>query len=387
MRRLLLAVPALVLLCPGRSASAGVDPALVGTWRGEAVPIELRIAVSGACSVGDQEGACACSGGRLRMTDRDGHASEYEYTLEDGALVLSGGEIAVPLRLQRVGGPPASASASVNGDPRPSAKGQSTPWNKESWGLRLDIPPGWKGGEKDGVLLLGSDTEAGLLIVRFFRKTTREELLAGYKTGVREQGVTLSADGEAQEIKAPAGAALAGELSGSAADGTRLRARTIAVLSPFGGAAVAMGLTTPEKFPALRARVEELWRTFRFSEPKAPNGAALLAGRFEYVYVSKNGGYSRESRITLCADGRFTKNGELAGSGSAGSAFTAHGDGGSWISEGDAENGQLVLTYGGGGAETLAYRVSHDPRDRSAFGPAVVIGNTKYQRTGNGECR
>ncbi len=37
-------------------------------------------------------------------------------------------------------------------------------------------------------------------------------------------------------------------------------------------------------------------------------------------------------------------------------------------------------------SETLEYRVSRDPKDRSGYGPGVTIGSTKYQKTGPGTC-
>lgn len=260
-----------------------------------------------------------------------------------------------------------------------------TPWKKEAWGLELRVPAAWRSAEQNGVLLLGSDTEAGLIVVRHLPKTTKAELSAGYQAGVRESGVALEPSGEPTERKAPGGTALSGELSGSAADGSALKAQSIAVLSRFGGAAVVFGLTDEAHFEGIRPRVVAIAESIRFSEPKRAKGAEVLSGRFEYVYVSKTGSYSREAKITLCADGRFSKGGELAGSGAAGAAVTAHNNQGTWSAEGDGESGQLTLVYGNGATETLPYRVSRDPRDQSAFGPALSIGDTKYQRTG--DCR
>lgn len=265
------------------------------------------------------------------------------------------------------------------------AEGGGLPWKKDAWGVELRVPAGWRSGEHNGALLMGSDSEAGLIVVRYLPKTTKAELVSGYQSGVNEGGVRLSPSGEAQEFKAQGGTALSGELSGATAEGSTLKAQSVAVLSRWGGAAVVFGLTDEAHFAGLRPRVEEIAKSLRFREPKAPQGAEVLAGRFEYVYVSKSGSYSREAKITLCADGRFTKGGELAGSGSAGSAVSAHNNGGTWSSEGDGESGQLTLLYGNGATETLPYRVSRDPRDRSAYGPAVSIGDTKYQRTG--DCR
>ena len=54
----------------------------------------------------------------------------------------------------------------------PSGKG--TPFEKESWGVRLTVPGGWRAGENDGLLLIGGESEAGLIVVRFVPQTLRK---------------------------------------------------------------------------------------------------------------------------------------------------------------------------------------------------------------------
>jgi hypothetical protein len=147
-----------------------------------------------------------------------------------------------------------------------------------------------------------------------------------------------------------------------------------------------LGLTTAEKYATLKARTEAVAQSVSFSAPKMPKGADVLAGRYEYVYVSPVGGYTREAKITLCADGRFSKGGEMAGSGAGWGAVNNHNNGGTWSSQGDALSGQITLTYNNGQSETLQYRVSQDPKDRGGYGPGVTIGSTKYQKSGPGNC-
>jgi hypothetical protein len=112
----------------------------------------------------------------------------------------------------------------------------------------------------------------------------------------------------------------------------------------------------------------------------------LVAGRYEFVHVSPSGGYSREAAITLCRSGRFTRRGELSGSGGAGSAATSRREGGTWRAAGSAAAGTLTLTWGDGTSTTPQYRASQNANDRSAYGPALHIGDTLYQKTGDGGC-
>jgi hypothetical protein len=108
-------------------------------------------------------------------------------------------------------------------------------------GLDFALPAGGKANEREGLVLLGSDTEPGVIIVRFMPSTTRDLLQAGYQQGLHESGVSLM---PAKPIELFANNGLAGELSGRGQDGSQLTARVIGVPTPFGDSAVFLGLTT-----------------------------------------------------------------------------------------------------------------------------------------------
>jgi hypothetical protein len=233
------------------------------------------------------------------------------------------------------------------------------------------------------MVLAGSDGEAGLIVVRYLPRVTREELLAGYQAGINESGFVARPIAPATPLAAGGGTALAGVLEGMGADGNVVKVRSVGVLSQFGSAVVVTGFTTRPHYATLQARTDAIAQSVSF---RAPPRNGSLAGNYEFVYVSRSGSYSREARLTLCQSGRFSKSGEMAGSGSAGSAVTARQNGGTWQATGDAFTGQLTLTWGNGTSTTLPYRVSQDPKDRSGYGPGVVFGDTLYQKTGAGGC-
>jgi hypothetical protein len=265
----------------------------------------------------------------------------------------------------------------------PPEKGPRTTINRPAWGVTLTLPGGWKSTEKDGMLFAGSDTEAGLIVIRYLPRVSREEMLAGYQAGIDEAGFVARPIAPATSLPASGGAALAGVLEGQAADGSVIKVRSVGVRSQLGSAVVVTGLTTRAQYATLAARTDAIAQSVNF---RAPPRNAALAGNYEFVYVSRSGSYSRESRLTLCQSGRFTRSGELAGSGSAGSAVTSRQSGGTWQATGDGFAGQVTLTWGDGTVSTLPYRVSQDAKDRSFYGPGVQIGDTLYQRTGNGGC-
>ncbi len=286
---------------------------------------------------------------------------------------LVGAVAALALALPAPG--PAAAA-----DPAPGARPS---FFREAWGLGFTVPPNWRAADKDGLLLVVSDTEAGLMIVRFVPRATRDELLAGYREGLNESGFMAAPVEDARPFDVPGASGLAGVMEGQAQDGTTLRVRSIGVLSRHGGAVVVLALTTPAQFARLQSRADALARSIVFSA--APK-AAPIAGDYQFIHVSQSGSYSREARLTLCVSGRYRSSGEMAGSGAAGSAYTGTGQGGSWSASGDASGGSLVLQPDGAGARSVPWRVSTNPRDRSGWGPALYIGNDLYQKVGEGRC-
>ncbi len=393
---------ALALTAP--VAQAVIDPAMVGSWQagtpGQA--ISLQILPDGRCALAGHQVVCASAGAMMMFQSAEGSLA-YQWSVSAGVLQLSRGDAASAVSFQRLGdkaAPPALAqaqpapapapavsprppvAAAANPSAAPQRDARSTV-QKEAWGLSFVVPGGWRAVEKDGSQLVVSDTEAGLILLQFLPRSSRQELLAGYREGLHDPGFVARPVAEASEFDAPGGAALAGLMEGRAQDGSTIRVRSIGVLSRFGGAVVVLGLTTPQQFQNLQARVESIARSLAF---QAPPKAAPIAGQYQYVYVAKTGSYSREASLTLCASGRFSKSGEMSGSGSAGSAYVGGGNAGNWSAVGDGSAGTLTLNFNDGGSASLPYRVSTNPRDRSAWGPAITFGNELYQRSGAGNC-
>lgn len=398
--RLALSLSVILLSSP---ALADVEQAIVGTWAASMPGFDLtfKIDADGTCVFDGENGKCAARGGTLTWTGAE-VTERYKYELAGNQLKISGGDMEMVVVFERKGGAPAAPPAAppagppsapvsppANDAPPPPVKG-GTPFAKESWGVKLVAPPGWKLVEKDGVVIGGHDSEAGLLVIRYLPKVTREQIVAEYQKGVQEQGLTASPTGDAKPWKAGGASGLAGELSGTSNDGQTVKIRSVAVMSPYGSALIVVGLTTAERYANLKTRVEQLASTVVMSKPKeAPAGD--LAGAYAFIYVSKVGSYSRESYITLCKSGRFTRRGEMVGSGKVaegvqGNAYSGNAGGGSWKAQGDASGGTLLLQFSDGGTAEVPYKVSTDPKDRSGYGPAVWIGNDLFQKNGSGDC-
>jgi hypothetical protein len=345
------------------AAFAGVDAKLVGVWSGGGTTI--RIETNGKCSVGAEVGKCQTLLKALFYQPPNGQVVQYGWSVKGDELTISGN---------------GANQVFKRGEAEPATTAVSAPtegrWSHPTWGVEFALPVGWKAAERDGLVLLGSDTEAGLIVVRFMPKTDRNLLMAGYREGLQESGVSLMPTKAAEDFN---GRGLAGELGGQGQDGSRLTARVVGIPTQFGDAAVFLGVTTSEKYPNLKARVDAMAASATFMQPKIPPANVAIAARYMYIYVSTSGGsYSREDKLSLCGNGQFFRGGEMSGSGNAGSAVVSRNNAGQWSADGDGQNGTVTLRYGNGQVEQLRYQKS---------GPDIVLNGKKYGRLGDGSCR
>jgi hypothetical protein len=402
-------------------------PALVGTWVGKVegygIEMELVLNADGSADFEGEAGRWRVQSSKLLLT-QEGETTAYEFKLQGSQLTLTGGDLMAPLTLSRAGGagapgagrarapavqepeedyenvapaapgvPRATEEVTPGRAPRPAAPSAQRPtgakspaptpsvatrgsrYSHEKWGLSFATPPGWKVGERQGVLLLGCDTEAGLIIIRLARRTSLEQLVQDYGEGMQEEGLQLMPATEAQEFPAGQNRAMAGELAGMAQDGARIRARAVAVASPFGDAAVVLGMTTEEKYAGLKPRVESIAASFRFTQPQAAPVPEFLAGQYYYISTSSYG--STERYIDMCSDGRFSSR---TGTYSTGDAGTSYGEGGQsaqWTAEGDESQGVIIVTNPNGETERYEYRRS---------GSDLFVNNRTFARYGDGSC-
>jgi len=413
----LLVPPLFFLLLLGASpTNAQPSSPLVGAWKGEfqGFPVQMTLKADGTGEFTGDLIRWRVQGPSLIITDEEGEATRYGFEIQGSQLTLSGGDLMGPMTFNRAGGPAASPSSSEPGAPPeapaggaeapggspgapregapakgtgrhanaelPSAApaaagGRGSGYTHDEWGVTFDVPPAWKVGQREGLLLLGSDTEAGLMIIRFGRGTSLEQLVKDYGEGMSEDGVMLMPAKPAQEFPAGRNRGMAGELAGTGQDGSRLRGRIIAVASPYGDAAVVFGLTTEEKYQGLRSRVETLASSLSFARPKAAPVLEFLAGQYYYISASAYG--SSERYLNLCGDGSFYEGNETYSAGSAGVAAGGAGGGGRWTAEGDASQGVIRVTFRSGETREFPYRRS---------GSDLSVGGRTYARYGDGSC-
>jgi hypothetical protein len=113
-----------------------------------------------------------------------------------------------------------------------------------SWGFSFRAPEGWSGQMSGHTLLMGHQTIPGLIAVWAHQAGSLQEVQQLLQQGLNEEQVSLSLSGTLQTISQNA---VSGEYSGTL-DGTVAKARCIGTSSPFGGGAIILAVTTPEKY-------------------------------------------------------------------------------------------------------------------------------------------
>jgi len=285
--------------------------------------------------------------------------------------------------IELIRGPSAAANPLARGAPAAKTPPVAAPtrstggsrYNHQPWGVSFVVPEAWKVADRKQALLLASDTEAGLMLVRFMRRTNLQSLAEGYQEGLQEEGLQLMPTVQLQEFSAGDARGLAGELAGVAQDGARIRARVIAIPTPFGDAALALGLTTEEKYAGLKPRLDSLAASLTFTPPQAPPVLEFLAG--QYFYISSSSFGSSERYLNLCSDGRYSERQYIYSTGNAGTAYGEAGGSAQWTAEGDESQGTVSVTYPNGETTQFGY---------SRSGGDLIVGGRKYGRYGDGSC-
>jgi len=217
------------------------------------------------------------------------------------------------------------------------------------------------------VALLGHTSIAGAILVFSHTSPTVEAMRADMAEGLHEEGMQLTFTGP---LTAFGTNGLAGAMTGFAGGGMA-RARGIGVVTPGGGGAYVVALTTPEAWTAgLSAAADVVARSVA-----ARQGAGPPASSSSIVPSSAGGGqgtllqhfagtwksYSKhtERTVQLRPDGTYY---DLYTSSYGGSGWVAGGDSrasGRWTVQGDRSAGVMTFTDDEG-ATAVRYQVHQD---------------------------
>lgn len=231
------------------------------------------------------------------------------------------------------------------------------------WGFAFKAPEGWVHRKTAEGVVLGSNTEKGLILVLPHAYNSLQELRAAALEGIVEGGAQLMPSGP---VEAFGDNGLSAEYEG-VAEGRPAKAFAIGMISPHGGGATILSAVESASYSAAYAeRVEAMALSVRFWRPETPpvvgEWRQKLSGHcvaYLSTYSSSGpsyggystGGYSSsKSRYYLYPDGRFEGSSSTSVSIDTGGAF---GSGGG--ASGPRSGRWQVVAAGGGPVLDLEY--------------------------------
>ncbi|UCF20728.1 MAG: hypothetical protein JSU87_04780, partial [Gemmatimonadota bacterium] len=263
---------------PGAAPSEGGNPlgggsTFAGSFVGEGISLQLQGTQGGYNGTLTFQGQsypvqASATGGRLQGSFAAGGESyPFEAALQGESLTLVSAGNTYQLQRQSGGqgtanplSRPGAAAGAANAAPgaavsqpipaAPAAAGPSAaaPGAGEvsdpAWGFAFTPPEGWKHQKGYAGAMLGHDRIAGLIIVLPHQSASLQELGAEMQKGMSEEGIYLAPAGQITQRGADV---LTGEYSGNV-QGEQARARGFGTLSPYGGGAYVVAVTTPEKY-------------------------------------------------------------------------------------------------------------------------------------------
>jgi len=232
------------------------------------------------------------------------------------------------------------------------------------WGFKLEPPEDWKFQQDMSMAILGHDTIPGMIIVAPHEAADLEQATAQMQEGINEEGVALHPAGAV--VRHESDNALVVEYSGIF-EGQQAKARGIGTLSPHGGGAFILAISTPESFgPELTAAADEIVTAMRYFRVDVSDLVRHFAGR--WASYSGNSGGGTLSNLTFHPDGSFADASETSyninyssdGWGTPDTNVGATGVNSSrarWTVRGTRESGLITIHLPDGGESTIEYRV------------------------------
>ncbi len=263
-------------------------------------------------------------------------------------------------------GQPAPPSPGPSPAPAQGPPGQPGPARGEighaQWGFAFRPPPGWRHRQTLQAVLLGHHAIAGLIAVFPHLAANWQELQASMLQGLSEQGVTLRLSGPLRRLGTNA---LVGEYQG-VVQGAPARGRGIGTLSPYGGGAIIVAVTTPDKYGGqLAGAAQQIARSLRYFRVRAGHLVKHFSG-YWWRY-SGSAALSRSNIIHLAPDGTYRDKREGSASvhlkdqyGNPRSTYlggSVRRGRGRWMVRGNKYQGVILVKRANGSAFTINYRV------------------------------
>ncbi len=249
---------------------------------------------------------------------------------------------------------------------RPAASGGSSKIGANevgdpSWGFKFVPPGGWVNQRTADGVILGHNTIAGMILVLPHNAQNMQQMQQELAEGLQEEGSYLSLNGSLSQAGQNI---LEGNYSGIA-DGTQVSAKGFGVLSPYGGGAYLIALSTPDKLGSeLTGAAGSIARNMQFFKQETSDLMRHFAGNWStfttntstWMSLAPNGVYSDQYESAYSGN---TSDGYGNVTGNWGTAGQNSGQG-RWTVRGTKEAGQLVVTMNNGREVVYNYKVHQE---------------------------
>ncbi len=370
-------------VAPGAAPSGGGNPlgggsSFAGSFVGEGISLQLQASQGGYNGTLTFQGqsypvqATATDAGLQGTFSAGGEAYSFEASLQGDNLTLVSAGNTYQLRRQSGGqgaanplSRPGAAAGAANAAPGAAARAEPagpTPVapaagqvTDPAWGFAFTPPAGWKHQKGYAGAMLGHDQIAGLILVLAHQSASLQEVAAEMQRGMSEEGIYLTPAGQ---ITQRGSDVLTGEYSGNV-QGETARARGFGTLSPYGGGAYVIAVTTPEKYGSeLQGAAEALVSSLRYV--RVDNSTLIQHFTATWVYISSSG--STLKNLILSPDGSFEWIGETSfvyqTPTDVTEGYGKHPESrGRWTVRGSRDEGVIILTLGNGEQRAVEYRV------------------------------
>jgi hypothetical protein len=243
-----------------------------------------------------------------------------------------------------------------------------------SWGFKLAPPRGWVHQKSAEYIILGHNTIAGMIIIFPHQSKTLQLMQAEMNEGIHEESNDLNI--KQGTLKSAGNQIISANYTGFM-DGTQVKGTGFGLLSPYGGGAYVLAISTPEAFGnELVKAAEQSVKNLSFFKPEVDlELVKLFAGK--WTTMTKN----TTTSFCLCEDGSFNENSESSYSGndanSVGGVWgTANNSqsSGRWTIKGDKMEGQFIITFQNGNTAIYNYVRNGNKLNE------LYINNTLYGR-------
>lgn len=226
-------------------------------------------------------GTCSDNASHLAFEARL-HRNQLSFALiEPPANKLSAPHIVREYRFTRHGDP--APSPNIDDPASDSSPDEAHEIEALYWGFKFHPPAGWKFQQGDRVILLGHDSIAGLILILPHLAPNTQDVRQQMAAGMAEEGMSLSL---VETLQSFTNNGVDGNYEGLY-DGQQIKARCIGTVSPYGGGAYILALSTPERFSSdLSSAAETIAQRMHYVKTEVSDLLQHFAGT--WVTVSSN---------------------------------------------------------------------------------------------------